>query len=206
VVVPLENVSRETQERLAIIVAQVQKWQKHINLIAPSTVPSIWQRHVVDSFQLLALAPSAKRWLDLGSGGGFPGLVVAAALAEHGEGQITLVESNQKKCAFLRETARLAALPVTVLAQRIDQATPELAKSMWDIVSARALAPLDQLLQMTSPFIAAGAVGLFPKGRDVDEEIKLAQGTWNFSYDLIHSITEPTARIVRVTAINHREP
>jgi 16S rRNA (guanine527-N7)-methyltransferase len=203
--VSLDNVSRETQERLAVIVAQVEKWQKHINLIAPSTLPVIWQRHVADSLQLIALASSARRWLDLGSGGGFPGLVVAAVLAEHHGSQITLVESNQKKCSFLRETARLAGLPVTVLALRIDQATPELAKFSWDVVSARALASFDQLLHMASPFIGAGAVGLFPKGRDVDDEVKLAQGTWNFSHDLIQSITEPMARIVRVTAMSHRE-
>ncbi len=201
----LQDVSRETRQRLERVVAQVQKWQPHINLIAPSTLGQIWPRHVADSVQLCSMAPEAKRWLDLGSGGGFPGLVVAAFLADVDGGHVTLVESNHKKCAFLRETARLAMLPVTVLAQRIDEATPELIKSPWHIVSARALAPLDQLLLMTSPFITAGAVGLFPKGRDVDEEIKRTQGSWNFSHDLIQSVTEADARVVRVTAVDRRE-
>jgi 16S rRNA (guanine527-N7)-methyltransferase len=202
--VSVDDVSRETRARLTIIVDQVQKWQKHINLVAPSTVPAIWHRHVLDSLQLDALAPSAVRWLDVGSGGGFPGLVIAALLAERVGGHVTLVESNQKKCSFLRETARLASLPVEVHAQRIDQIMPELSARRWDVVSARALASLDHLLEMTFPLIAAGATGIFPKGRDVDEEINLAQRTWNFSHDLIQSITEPGARIVRVQSLARR--
>ena len=201
----MSNVSRETQARLDLIVSQVQKWQPHINLISPASLPDIWKRHVDDSLQLIVLAQNARNWLDLGSGGGFPGLVVAAVLAEHESARVTLVESNQKKCAFLRETARIAGLPVEIIPLRIDAASLTLQKRQWDVVSARALAPLTTLLEMTSKFIEAGSIGLFPKGRDVDDELLVAERTWNFSCDLIQSMTEPDARIVKVRSVQKRD-
>jgi 16S rRNA (guanine527-N7)-methyltransferase len=201
----MSNVSRETQARLDLVVSQVQKWQPHINLISPASLPEIWKRHVDDSLQLMTLAQNARFWLDLGSGGGFPGLVVAAVLADYEGARVTLVESNQKKCAFLRETARIAGLPVEIFALRIDAAAVVLQERRWDVVSARALAPLTLLLEMTSEYIAAGAIGLFPKGRDVDDEILVAERTWNFSSDLIQSMTEPAARIVKVRSVQKRD-
>jgi 16S rRNA (guanine527-N7)-methyltransferase len=197
------NVSRETRARLDVIVAQLRKWQPRINLVAPSTMDDIEFRHIADSFQLLALAPNARRWIDLGSGGGFPGLVVAAALAERGSANVVLVESNAKKCAFLRETARMAELPVTVVCDRIEKAVPRVSGS-FDVVSARALTSLTGLLDYAAPLIETGSVGLFPKGQDVDDEVRTALLTWNFTHDLIQSSTERSARIVRVTSVNRR--
>jgi 16S rRNA (guanine527-N7)-methyltransferase len=202
-VAALPIVSRETQERIEIIVAQLQRWQPRINLVAQSTLSEVRTRHVADSLQLLPLAPEARRWVDLGSGGGFPGLVVAAALAERPGAEVVLIESSAKKCAFLRETARNAALPVTVICDRIETAVPGLAGS-FDVVSARALAPLEALLEYSTSLISAGAVGLFPKGQDVDDEVKSALRTWNMRFDLIQSITEGGAKIVRVASASRR--
>jgi 16S rRNA (guanine527-N7)-methyltransferase len=196
------NVSRETFERLEIIVAQLEKWQPRINLVSSSTMSQIWQRHIYDSLQLIEVLPSITQkpdvnWIDLGSGGGFPGLVLAAVLASRSGSKMTMVESNAKKCAFLRETSRIAGLPVQVINQRIEDAVPKLTED-YDIVSARALASLQELLSMTAPLIAKGTVGIFPKGQDVDDEIKSASISWNIGYDLIDSQTEPGAKIVVV--------
>jgi 16S rRNA (guanine527-N7)-methyltransferase len=193
------RVSRETQERLEMIVAQLNKWQPKINLVSQHTVDEVGTRHILDSLQLLALAPAARRWIDLGSGGGFPGLVVAAVLAEFSEARIMLVESNGKKCAFLRETSRLARLPVEVVNARIENVVPEL-KERFDVVSARALAPLQKLIAMAEPLLGQGAVGIFPKGQDVDDELRDASISWKIGYDLIQSQTEPGAKIV---VVNH---
>jgi 16S rRNA (guanine527-N7)-methyltransferase len=196
------SVSRETRQRLDVILAQLQKWQPRINLVSPATMDNAEHRHIADSLQLCPLAPDAANWLDLGSGGGFPGLVVAAVLADRG-GSVTLVESNAKKCAYLRETARLAALPVRVVCARIEDFGR--AESLpYDVVSARALAPLDKLLGLAEPFLARGAVGLLPKGQDVDDEIAAALRTWNFRYDLIQSHTEARARIIKIHSVTRR--
>jgi 16S rRNA (guanine527-N7)-methyltransferase len=199
------DVSRETQERLDIIEAQLRKWQPRINLVAPSTMDDIAQRHIADSLQLVELAPGARSWIDLGSGGGFPGLVVAAVLADNAVANVVLVESNAKKCAFLRETARLAELPVSVICDRIELSVPGL-EGAFDVVSARALAPLTVLLGFAEPLVARGAIGLFPKGQGVDDEVRQALGAWNFRHDLIQSRTERDARIIRVHSIAPRAP
>jgi 16S rRNA (guanine527-N7)-methyltransferase len=191
------SVSRETRERLEIIVAQLRKWQPRINLVSPHTMDQVWERHILDSLQLIALAPAARRWIDLGSGGGFPGLVVAAVLAEFTSSRVVLVESNGKKCAFLRETARLAQLPVEVIQERIEDCVPAVTEA-FDVVSARALAPLAKLLIMTGPLLDQGATGIFPKGQDVDDELRHASISWKIGYDLIQSQTEPGAKIVVV--------
>ncbi len=196
-------VSRETYERLAIIVAQLHKWQPRINLVSPSTVATVWRRHILDSLQLFMLYPDALRWLDIGSGGGFPGLVLGALLAEKQSGQITLVESNAKKCAFLRETARLAKLPAVVVNKRIEEVLPEL-NYPYQILTARALAPLDRLLGYAQPFLDKGTVCLFPKGQDVDEEIENASRCWNFTYDLVDSETDVAAKIMIVKSASRR--
>jgi 16S rRNA (guanine527-N7)-methyltransferase len=196
------DVSRETFERLEIIVAQLEKWQPRINLVASSTMAQIWQRHILDSLQLIRFFPDSTHkpdvnWIDLGSGGGFPGLVVAACLASQSGSKMTMVESNAKKCAFLRETSRIAGLPVQVMNQRIEDIVPALTDK-YDIVSARALASLQELLSMASPLLANGTVGIFLKGQDVDDEIKTASISWNIGYDLIDSQTEAGAKIVVV--------
>jgi 16S rRNA (guanine527-N7)-methyltransferase len=191
------DVSRETLRKLQLIVDQLEKWQPRINLVSSGTMANIWTRHIVDSLQLQSLRPKARRWIDLGSGGGFPGLVVAAALAEFVDTEVTLVESNGKKCAFLRETSRLAQLPVRVIHARIENTIPYLV-GRFDVVSARALAPLETLLDMTAPIILAGSVGIFPKGQDIDRELKLASISWNFEHEMVESQTEIGAKIVIV--------
>ncbi len=198
------NVSRETFGRLEIIVSQLEKWQARINLVSPGTMSSVWQRHIADSLQLVALAPDALRWIDLGSGGGFPGLVVAAAFAEKPGFQMVLVESNGKKCAFLRETARLAGLPSDVLQGRIEDVVLKFP-DRFDVVSARALAPLNILLELAEPLLAKGAIGMFPKGQDVDDELRSATISWNLDADLIHSETEAAAAIVMVRAASRKK-
>jgi 16S rRNA (guanine527-N7)-methyltransferase len=202
---PSVSVSRETRARLDVIAQQLVKWQPHINLVSPSTMNALEARHIADSLQLFALAPEARRWIDLGSGGGFPGLVVAAVMAETPDASMLLVESNAKKCAFLRETARMAKLPVSVAAGRIEDVVPRL-DSRFDVVSARALAPLGMLLAYAEPLLRAGSIGLFPKGQDVDDEIAMAERTWILKCDLIQSQTEEKARIVRVRSAVRRGP
>jgi 16S rRNA (guanine527-N7)-methyltransferase len=193
-------VSREIGERLDRFVALLLERQAVMNLIAPSTIPQIWTRHVADSLQLLELAPQAKRWIDLGSGAGFPGLVIATALAGNDGVAVHLVESIGKKAAFLQEAAHAIDAPVTVHAKRIEDFAQNFRESV-DVVTARALAPLDKLLGLAAPLLKTGAQGLFPKGQDVDAELTLASKYWNISADLIPSKTNPRSRIVRVQSV-----
>lgn len=191
-------VSRETFQRLSGIVDLLLRWQPTINLVAPASLPAVWQRHVADSLQLVQLAPpGARRWVDLGSGGGFPGLVVAAVLAERPDARVILVESDSRKAAFLRESARVIGLPVEVHAARIEKVAADLAPGTH-VVSARALAPLAKLLDLAAPFLAAGALALFPKGRDTERELTEARKGWTLAVDLAPSHTDPEARIVVV--------
>ncbi|HSI41267.1 MAG TPA: 16S rRNA (guanine(527)-N(7))-methyltransferase RsmG [Xanthobacteraceae bacterium] len=193
----LTPVSRETAARLDIIVELLLKWQRTINLVAPGTLPKLWTRHIADSLQLLPLAGAARRWVDLGSGGGFPGLVVAAALADEPDADLTLIESDSRKAAFLREAARVAELPVTVLPSRIEQVAEKIAAGV-EIVSARALAPLPKLLELASPFLAQGAVGLFLKGQDVDNELTDSSKYWNIEASIEKSRTEGGGHVLVV--------
>jgi 16S rRNA (guanine527-N7)-methyltransferase len=190
-------VSRETTARLDRFVEVLLDWQKRMNLIAPSTEPILWTRHIADSLQLLALAPGAKRWADLGSGGGFPGLVLACALADTPGAQVHLVESKMKKAAFLREAAESTGAPAVVHAERIEDFVKH-APHPIDIVTARALAPLPELLTAAYPLLTKGAVGLFPKGQDVDAELTGAAKCWNIQVSLAPSRTDPRSRIVIV--------
>jgi 16S rRNA (guanine527-N7)-methyltransferase len=190
-------VSRETWARLDSLVALLLKWQDTTNLIAPSTLAEIWTRHIADSAQLLALAPDARAWVDLGSGGGFPGLVVACAMADHPGTTIHLVESNQKKSAFLREASRILGVPAIVYAQRIEDFVGATMQS-FDVVTARALAPLDRLIGYADPLLKTGALGLFPKGQDAESELTAASKSWTIEAELVPSVTDPQARIVVV--------
>lgn len=189
----LFDVSRETWARLQKLVEALDRWQPTINLVAPGTVETVWTRHVADSLQLVALAPEhPQNWVDLGSGAGFPGLVVAAAQPETA---VHLVESNGKKAAFLREAARAMGAPVVVHAARADDALKGLTA---DVVSARALAPLTELLRLAAPLLKTGAIGLFPKGREAALELTQAEKSWRFSASLHPSLTDSDARIVRL--------
>jgi 16S rRNA (guanine527-N7)-methyltransferase len=192
-------VSRETWERLGRYVALLTQRQQTLNLVAASTLPHIWTRHIADSLQLLPLAPGARKWLDFGSGAGFPGLVIACALAETAGAEVHLVESTQKKAAFLRDVVDQLSLPALVHAQRIEDFTRNTAR--FDVVTARAVAPLDRLLGYAFPLLKTGAVGLFPKGQDVGAELTQASKSWNIEAELIPSKTDPQARIVRVRRV-----
>lgn len=196
------DVSRETLDRLEAIVAHLRLWQKRINLVAPSTLDAVWIRHVGDSWQLVEIEREARLWVDVGSGGGFPGLVVAAALATRG-GHVHLVESNHKKAAFLRECGRIARLPITVHARRIEEFTAGFS-AVPDMVSARALAPMSTLLGYLEPFLKKGVQALLPKGQDVAQELTDATISWHIEYELVPSLTEPGAQIVRVLSARRR--
>jgi 16S rRNA (guanine527-N7)-methyltransferase len=199
----LVPVSRETQARLDRLVALLLDWQAKTNLIAPSTVETLWTRHIADSLQLLALAPDAKCWVDLGSGAGFPGLVVACALADTKAATVHLVESNAKKAAFLREAARHTDVPAIVHAMRIEDFVKNFKGSV-DVVSARALAPLNRLLTLARPLLEQGAVGLLLKGQDVDAELTEASKYWIMTPELVVSKTDPRSRIVIVRGLRRR--
>jgi 16S rRNA (guanine527-N7)-methyltransferase len=202
------NVSRETAARLDRFVDLLLKWQQRTNLIAQTTVPSLWTRHVADSLQLLNLveAPQAgpRVWLDLGSGGGFPGIVIACAIAEVPGAQIHLVESNLKKAAFLREAVRQTNTPGVVHPVRIESVGSALAATTVDYVTARALAPLPELLEMTAPFIKKGAKALLLKGQDLDHELTESTKRWHIEAETVVSRTNKAGRILIVHALSKR--
>ncbi|RWO00996.1 16S rRNA (guanine(527)-N(7))-methyltransferase RsmG [Mesorhizobium sp.] len=174
-------VSRETFDRLVEFETVFQKWNRRINLAAQSTQGDVWRRHILDSAQLARIKPDAKRWLDLGSGGGFPGLVLAFLLAERDGASIDLVESNRKKASFLQAVVGQFNLPARVFARRIDDAYAFV--STPQIVTARALASLPVLLELSAPWLTAGAYGLFHKGRDYRSEV--AESAQRWSFDLV---------------------
>lgn len=179
--------------------AALDRWQPTVNLVAPATLPDVWTRHVADSAQLVARTPKRpKTWVDLGSGAGFPGLVVAAMLDDC---TVHLVESTAKKAAFLREAARAMGVSVTVHAMRAEQAVLGLRA---DVVSARALAPLVDLVGLAEPLLKTGAVGLFPKGREAANELTRAEECWRFTASLHPSLTDPEASIVRIDRFEGR--
>ena len=175
-------VSRETADRLAAYVALLKKWQRAENLIAPSTLPAIWRRHVADSAQLAALFPETRRWLDLGSGAGFPGLVVAILGAGQADMAVHLVESNRKKSAFLRAAIRETQAPAIVHEGRIDSVLQSWSEPV-ERISARALAPLGDLLGLAAPLMEQGIPAAFHKGQDFVREI--AEATQSWAFDLV---------------------
>jgi 16S rRNA (guanine527-N7)-methyltransferase len=201
----LTPVSRETEARLDRFVALLLNWQRRINLIAPSTEAKLWTRHVADSLQLLALVPDARRWVDLGSGGGFPGLVIACALAETKGAQVHLVESNAKKAAFLREAARVTGVPAVIHATRIEDFVDNAPEGI-EVVTARALAPLVDLLGSAYPLIQRGAWGLFSKGQAAASELTEAGKHWKIRASLEVSRTEPLARIIFLRGLEPKAP
>jgi 16S rRNA (guanine527-N7)-methyltransferase len=200
----LINVSRETLDRLDRFAALLLKWQATTNLVAKSTLETLWTRHIADSLQLIDLVPQARTWFDLGSGAGFPGIPIACALAGMPGTAVHLVESNAKKAAFLREAARITGAPVTVHAVRIDKFVDGF-EGVADAVTARAVASLKDLLDECFILVHHGAVGLFPKGQDVAVELTEASKYWNMAYDLVPSRTDPEARIVVVRSLVRRK-
>jgi len=169
-------------------------------LVAPSTLPELWTRHIADSLQLIALAPGAKTWVDFGSGGGFPGIPIACAMAETPGATVHLVESNGKKASFLREAARVTGAPAEIHAVRIENFGDSFGGKA-DVVTARAVAPLKSLCDQAFPLIAGGAVGLFPKGQDVEAELTETSKYWTVQADLVPSRTSPEGTVVRVRSL-----
>jgi 16S rRNA (guanine527-N7)-methyltransferase len=196
----LTPVSDDALARLDKFVALLIDWQRRINLIAPSTLPHIWTRHVADSLQLLPLAPGAKVWVDLGSGGGFPGIPLACALAQRPGTEVHLVESNGKKAAFLREAVRITGVPATVHAERIENFGDSF-RIKPDVVTARALAPLKSLCDQAFSLLAKGAIGLFLKGQDVEAELTEAAKYWTVEDELKPSVTSRDGVIVVVRSL-----
>jgi len=213
------DVSRETIARLDRFVELLLVWQGRTNLISPSTIPSLWTRHVADSLQLLQLAETSPPhppphagegrtggfWLDLGSGGGFPGIVIACALADVPGTQIHLIESNMKKASFLREVVRETQVPGIVHAARIETLVPVLGAAA-DYVTARALAPLPDLFEMVAPFLKKGAKAFLLKGQDLDIELTEATKRWSIEAESVPSKTSKTGRILIVHALSRRTP
>ena len=196
----LTPVSRETEKRLDMFVELLLLWQRKFNLVASSTLPAIWTRHVADSLQLLRLAPQARVWVDFGSGAGFPGIPLACALADRPGAMVHLIESNGKKASFLREAVRSIALPARVHQQRVEKFGESCAKTVH-VVTARALAPLKTLCEQAFPLIAKGALGLFLKGQDVEAELTEAAKYWRLEASIVPSVTSPAGAIVVVRGL-----
>ncbi len=196
------GVSRETAPRLMRFAELLAHWNRRINLVSAGSLDHLWTRHIADSLQLLDLAPGdARTWIDLGSGGGLPGIPVAAAALESRPGlHMTLIESDQRKATFLATAARDLGLPVTVLAQRIES----VPATAYDVVSARALAPLPRLLELAARFAGRETVLLFPKGAQLDSELTAAEAAWHSRAERIASRTEPGAAVLRIRELRRR--
>jgi 16S rRNA (guanine527-N7)-methyltransferase len=256
---------RETIEQLVLYEKLLRQWQKAVNLVAPGTLDSIWHRHFADSAQLAPLAPPGTRsWIDLGSGAGFPGLVVAImpappspratptssqapiargegwgegqeqtptsirqgrskgqlhaptapvvaphpnplpASGERGSIRFTLIESDVRKCAFLREVARQTGITVDILSKRAESVTTSVNEDLPRVVSARAVAPLDRLLDLAAPLSPPGTTLLFLKGREVAAELQLAESRWQFQVALVQSVTDKNGRVVVITNLERK--
>ncbi len=193
------TVSRETADKLRRLSDLLAKWNPTINLVSKSSIWSAWERHILDSAQLYP-QQMFRHWVDLGSGGGFPGVVIAIIAAERNpEAQFTLVEVDQRKAAFLREASRELAIAPAILTERIEAVGPLNA----DMLSARALAPLGGLCFFASRHLARGGTALFPKGASWRAEVDEARKNWTFSLDVVPSMTDPQAVVLKVKDINH---
>jgi 16S rRNA (guanine527-N7)-methyltransferase len=188
-------------DRLELYLRLLEKWNPAINLVSAATLPDAWHRHIIDSLQFLEASPlQSGRWVDLGSGGGFPGLVVAIAAAERRpELRVTLVEADKRKAEFLRTVSRETEVPVTVLTERIEKLAPQRA----DVLSARALSPLTQLVTYASVHLGPGGVALFAKGANWQPEVLAARAHWTFDLKEHASMTDPTAVILEIHGIEH---
>lgn len=197
----IANVSRETCARLQIYADILSAWQARINLVSDASLADVWRRHLLDSAQLIGhIPPSARTLIDFGSGAGFPGLVLAMLSGL----EVTLVESNTRKAAFLREVARATQTAVDVRAVRVETLPP----THFDIITARALASVDALCELAAPFFAARedlpTAALFLKGERAAEELTLAEKRWNIRAESLTSITDPAGSILRISALGHR--
>ncbi|ODA68023.1 Ribosomal RNA small subunit methyltransferase G [Methyloligella halotolerans] len=195
------DVSRETIHRLERYLELLHEWQSWTNLVAKSTLPDVWTRHFADSAQLTSLAPQARLWLDLGSGAGFPGLVVAILKSDEPDFQMHLIESNQRKCRFLQEVADATEAPVEIHPVRIENFRRSSLSEAPQVISARALAPLPKLLGLAEPLFGDDTRGLFLKGRDAGKEIEDAKAEWRFESETHPSLTSKESSIVDVSGL-----
>lgn len=189
------NVSRESFDRLQILAKLILEWQKQINLISAATIPELWKRHILDSVQLLSLIPPGVTAIaDLGSGAGFPGLVLAAAQSA----TIHMYEANTKKAAFLSEALRQMKCAGVVHRERLEPLQAPQKMPIVQLVTARAFAPLPLLLSLAEPFMRHGAEGLFHKGQDVDRELNETAKVWTIRYSKFPSVTDSQSVILSV--------
>jgi 16S rRNA (guanine527-N7)-methyltransferase len=191
------SVSRETEERLRAFADLLVRWQTRINLVGPATLKDLWRRHILDSAQLFPLLPSGPV-LDLGSGAGFPGLVLAIL----GAAPVHLVESDQRKCAFLREAARITGTEAVIHACRAEALAPFPVAA----ITARALAPLPRLLVLAAPFLKPGTRCLFLKGRGSEHELTEAAKDWMMTVERIPSRSDPRGFIVSLSEVHRGRP
>ncbi|MFY0595097.1 MAG: 16S rRNA (guanine(527)-N(7))-methyltransferase RsmG [Cognatishimia sp.] len=193
------DVSRETLARLQILAELLEKWNGKINLVSPSTIQDLWTRHILDSVQLFNLTEqSGGHWLDIGSGGGFPGLVVAILNADiDSPWQVTMMESDVRKCTFLRTVLRETGVSASVVTARIEQADPHSAS----VISARALADLSKLFEFSERHLLPDGLAIFPKGVNWKKEVQVAEKSWSFTSDVINSGTLEGAVILKVRDI-----
>lgn len=192
------DVSRETYDRLKHYESLVQKWSPKINLVAKSTLDDVWERHIVDSVQVCDLVSFPETWVDIGSGGGFPGVVVAIIAAEKApDCQVTLVESDQRKCAFLRTALRECGVKGRVISDRIEKVAPMGA----GVLSARALADLSLLLEFAERHLSKDGIALFSKGVQWKKEVDNARSQWRFELESTKSWTEPDAVVLKIEGV-----
>lgn len=194
------DVSRETIDRLKAYQGLLEKWNPTINLVAKSTMKAAWDRHIVDSAQVFALtAGQIDHWVDMGSGGGFPGLVVSVLAKEFEKpARVTLVESDARKCVFLRTVSRELELSTVIVSKRIEEAPPMEA----DVLSARALADLSTLCAFADRHLKPDGEALFMKGAKWRDEVEAAQSTWRFDYQAVKSKTEEGPAILRISGVS----
>lgn len=192
------NVSRETLKRLETFEQVILKWNPKINLVSKSSLQQLWTRHIADSVQVFRCTDIPDHWVDIGSGGGFPGLIIAILAAEEApEMKVTLIESDQRKSAFLRTAARECGARVSVISDRIEQADPQNA----GVLSARALADLSLLLEFAERHLGAGGTALFPKGESWKKEVDNARQRWRFDAEPVRSLTEQEAVILKIRGV-----
>ncbi|MGO4873007.1 MAG: 16S rRNA (guanine(527)-N(7))-methyltransferase RsmG [Roseiarcus sp.] len=193
----LVPVPPETEARLAVYVDLLGRWRKVTNLVSETSFAEVWTRHIADSAQLLALAPHARRWVDIGSGAGFPGMVIAIQLADVAGARVHCIESDRRKCAFLRDVARATGAPAEIHPVRIESIDPQTLAPV-DAVTARACAPLPRLVEFARVWIVQGAVGVFPRGRSAEAQLDTYPAAPDLAIDFVASKLDPEAAILRV--------
>lgn len=193
------DVSRETLERLEVFEQVIRKWNPKINLVSKNSLNDLWSRHILDSIQVFRCAPeNIRHWVDIGSGGGFPGAIVGILCAdENPETKVTLIESDQRKCAFLRNAARECGVSIQVISGRIEAVEPQNA----DVLSARALADLSDLLAFSERHLSKNGLAIFPKGETWKKEVDNSQAQWSFDLETVKSQTEPSAVILKIKGV-----